>query len=385
MPDPSFSTWTIVFLIAAVQGAFVAFVLLVRKRGWRPANRLLAALLLLFSFTLFEYVLYWTGYIYSFMHLANLSAQLPFLFGPLVYLYLRTIYEQRALSRRDVWHLLPFCIATMLYLPWLTLDAAAKQAITLGQTGFPISRDVLRLLVWTRVAHLAAYAVWNGWYLQQQPGVGKTARWARLINGFYLGFLLAYTAYFVLVRFPFFSLAWDYHISATMTAFIYMIAYAGYVQPAVFDGFDFTEPGAPVKYKNSSLTEEAGRSLLKKLTDLMAQEQLYRNPELNLDGLASSLEASKHHVSQIINEQIGLSFFEYINQLRIEDAKRLLAETSRSDLHVIEVAYAVGFNNKVSFNNAFKRLTGMTPTAFRKSHARTDDSATGQPGAVETQ
>lgn len=373
------------FLIAAVQGAFVAFVLLVRKRGWRPANRLLAALLLLFSFTLFEYVLYWTGYIYRFIHMANLSAQFPFLFGPLVYLYLRTIYVQRPLGKRDFLHLLPFVLAVILYLPWLTLDAASKQAIKIGQAGFPMSRLMLQVLLWTRVAHLLGYAVWNAWYVQQQPHVGKTARWAKLVNGFYLGFLLAYTSYFVLVRFPFFSLAWDYHISATMTAFIYLIAYAGYVQPAVFDGFEFTEPGAPVKYKNSSLTEEAGRSLLKKLNDLMAQEQLYRNPELSLDALANSLDASKHHVSQIINEQIGLSFFEYINQLRIEDAKRLLAETSRSDLHVIEVAYAVGFNNKVSFNNAFKRLTGMTPTAFRKSHARTDDSATGQPGAVETQ
>ncbi|MCB9316373.1 MAG: helix-turn-helix domain-containing protein [Lewinellaceae bacterium] len=385
MPDASFSTWTIVFLIAAVQGGFVALALLMRKRGQRLANRLLAVLLLMFSFTLFEYVMYWTNYIFRFMHLANLSAQLPYLFGPLVYLYLRTIYEQRPLSRRDLWHLLPFVIAVMLYLPWLMLDAATKAAITTGKAGFPISRIILQLLLWARVAHLFGYAVWNAWYLHQQPRVGKTARWARLINGFYLGFLLAYTSYFVLIRFPFFSLAWDYHISATMTAFIYLIAYAGYVQPAVFDGFDFTDPGAPVKYKNSSLTEEAGRSLLKKLTELMVQEQLYRNPELNLDALANSLDASKHHVSQIINEHIGLSFFEYINQLRIEDAKQLLAETSRSDLHVIEVAYAVGFNNKVSFNNAFKRLTGMTPTAFRKSHARTDDSSSGQPGAVGAQ
>jgi AraC-like DNA-binding protein len=68
-----------------------------------------------------------------------------------------------------------------------------------------------------------------------------------------------------------------------------------------------------------------------------------------------------------------------VNQLRVEEAKALLAETTRSDLHVIEVAYAVGFNNKMSFNAAFKKATGMTPTEYRRNHGQTDSVAE-QPG-----
>ena len=166
-----------------------------------------------------------------------------------------------------------------------------------------------------------------------------------------------------------------------MTAFIYLIAYAGYVQPAVFDGYAWTEPATPVKYRNSGLTPEASRSLLQNLTEMMREEQCWRDPDISLEKLANALNASKHHVSQVINEHLGTSFFEYINQLRIEEATQLLAETTRSDLHVIEVAYAVGFNNKVSFNSAFKKATGMTPTEYRRSHSKSD-SAAGQPGAV---
>ena len=82
-----------------------------------------------------------------------------------------------------------------------------------------------------------------------------------------------------------------------------------------------------------------------------------------------------------INEHLGASFFEYVNQLRIEEAKRLLTETTRSDLHVIEAAYMVGFNNKVSFNTAFKKATGMTPTEYRRNHAKSDGCEE-KPGAV---
>ena len=69
-----------------------------------------------------------------------------------------------------------------------------------------------------------------------------------------------------------------------------------------------------------------------------------------------------------------------MNQLRVEEARQLLAETSRSDMHVIEVAYAVGFNNKASFNAAFKRATGMTPTEYRRSRGLSDLPGS-QPGS----
>lgn len=166
-----------------------------------------------------------------------------------------------------------------------------------------------------------------------------------------------------------------------MTAFIYLIAYSGYVQPAVFEGFAWTEPGAPAKYRNSGLTAAAIRSLRQKLSELMDQEKLYRDPDISLDALAMRLGASKHHVSQVINEHEGANFFDYVNQLRIREAMVLLSATPRSDLHVIEAAYKVGFNNKVSFNTAFKKHTGLTPTEFRRHHGKTDGQE-GLPGAV---
>jgi AraC-like DNA-binding protein len=377
-----FDVWTLVFLVAAVQGLFVAFVLARWRQGPQSANRLLAMLLLLFSITLGEYVLFWSNSLMLYPHAAQLTAQFPFLFGPLIYLYCRTIYEERPLQTSDLLHAVPFLLAIAVCLPWYVSDAESKRAIMMQQAAYPVPRILMQIILWGRIAHLSAYAVWNFRYIRRQPAVGDTARWALTLNGFFVGFIIAYTSYYILVRFSFFNVAWDYHISAVMTAFIYLIAWSGYTRRAVFDGYAWTEPNAPAKYRNSGLTPEAGRSLLQSLEELMVIEKCYQDPDITLEKLAGMLNASKHHVSQTINERLGVSFFEYINQLRIEEAKNLLVETSRDEMHVIQVAYAVGFNNKVSFNAAFKKSTGMTPTAYRRSH-RKSDTAAGQPGAVE--
>lgn len=378
---PVFDAWSVVFLIAAVQGLFVAFVLFRWRRGDRQANRLLAAVMLLFSVTMLEYVLYWIGCWRRFPHMAETSSQFPFLYGPLMWFYLRTIYTGKKIARADWLHIAAFLFAVILLIPWYALDAESKRAVFRGEAKFPVSGTVLNALIAFRVAHMLAYAVWNFVFISRQPRVGATTRWALTINWLFTGFLLSYTSYFILSWTGILNPQWDYQVSAAMTVFIYMIAYAGYAQPAVFEGYQWTDPNAPVKYKNSGLTPEAGRSLLQSLNWLMEQEKAFLNPDISLEKLANTLNASKHHVSQVINEHLGASFFEYVNQLRIEEAKRLLAETTRSDLHVIEAAYMVGFNNKVSFNTAFKKATGMTPTEYRRNHAKSDGSEE-KPGAV---
>jgi AraC-like DNA-binding protein len=375
---PVFNSWTIIFLLAAAQGFFIAFVLWRWKRGVRQGNRLLACLLALFSLSMLEYVLYWTGLIINWPHFSNLSANFPILYGALIWLYLRTIYEDKPLTRTDLWHLFPFVLCSLPFLPWYFAATSVKQQHLASQSPFDWLGWPLRIQFWARMAHLAGFAAWNCWYISKQPKVGDTTRWAWAICSFQVVFALAYMSYFFLIQFPFFSLTWDYHISAVMTVMIYLIAYAGYVQPAVFDGLNWTEANTPAKYRNSGLTPEASRTLLEHLELLMLQERIYHDPEINLDKLAKLLDASKHHVSQVINEHLGMSFFEYVNLLRVNEARNLLAESTRSDLHVIEVAYSVGFNNKTSFNAAFKKATGMTPTEYRKNHG-TSDTENGQP------
>ena len=79
------------------------------------------------------------------------------------------------------------------------------------------------------------------------------------------------------------------------------------------------------------------------------------------------MSSTRHNISQVINEHFGVSFFHFVNKYRIEEALRILSTDTSSNLNIIDVAYDVGFNNKVTFNKAFKIETSLTPTNYIKS------------------
>lgn len=87
--------------------------------------------------------------------------------------------------------------------------------------------------------------------------------------------------------------------------------------------------------------------------------------DLSLKRLSEATEVSENHISETLSQHLQTNFFRYVNGYRIELAKRLLATTSKN---VSTIAYDVGFNSKSTFNSAFKRSSGMTPTAFRNAN-----------------
>ena len=99
----------------------------------------------------------------------------------------------------------------------------------------------------------------------------------------------------------------------------------------------------------------------------MSREQLYKENNLKLETLAEKLKSNRHFVSQVINQYYKTNFFDFINANRIDEAKRLLVSDSHA-LNIIEIAYTVGYNNKVTFNTVFKRFTGVTPSENRKKY-----------------
>ena len=90
----------------------------------------------------------------------------------------------------------------------------------------------------------------------------------------------------------------------------------------------------------------------------------FRDQDIKLDIVAAKLGYSKHHISHIINQKLGVSFSTYINTLRIKDACNLLENT---DKKIADISEATGFNSIRSFNRSFIKIMRMTPLEYRKN------------------
>ena len=100
----------------------------------------------------------------------------------------------------------------------------------------------------------------------------------------------------------------------------------------------------------------------------MIANEPFLNPTLSISNLAQQLHLPTRDLSVLINQDLNQHFFDFINAYRITKAKEILKDTSRSKLTILEILYEVGFNSKSSFNTAFKKHTGLTPTQFRKNN-----------------
>lgn len=117
------------------------------------------------------------------------------------------------------------------------------------------------------------------------------------------------------------------------------------------------------KYEGSSLNQDEIPDYIVKLNRLMENEKVYLNNVIRLSDLSEMMTINKHHLSQIINQHYGLSFYDFINQFRVNEAKDIIIKHPEYTLH--QVAFDSGFNNKTSFVNAFKKFEKVPPSKFR--------------------
>ncbi len=102
------------------------------------------------------------------------------------------------------------------------------------------------------------------------------------------------------------------------------------------------------------------------LNTLLEQEEVFTDPEINLASLADKVGISMNNLSFVINNSYNMNFYALINNYRVEKVKDMLAKKQYSHLTILGIAYEAGFTSKSTFNNAFKKETGLTPSEYMK-------------------
>lgn len=160
---------------------------------------------------------------------------------------------------------------------------------------------------------------------------------------------------------------------AGFTFFAFAISFYGYKQRTVFmelkkkrdkSGND-EHIVSETRYEKSGLKEDIAKKYMKLLLSYMVNENPYLDGDLTIHDVSKSLNIPRHHLTQVINENMKMNFYYFINEYRVEEAKNRLTDPKFKNFTILSIAYDSGFNSKSSFNGVFKKFTGYTPSSFR--------------------
>jgi AraC-like DNA-binding protein len=120
----------------------------------------------------------------------------------------------------------------------------------------------------------------------------------------------------------------------------------------------------PQKYASKKIEDAEAIQLISELKKVMKENYFHKNTNVKLKDIALKLGVSSHQLSQLLNDNLGKSFALFINEYRIEEAKSLLKENNHFTLEAI--GFEAGFSSKSTFYATFKKIVGLTPSAYKK-------------------
>ena len=120
-------------------------------------------------------------------------------------------------------------------------------------------------------------------------------------------------------------------------------------------------------FQDNQLNEEQYEELIKGINYLMEEKKFFKNKQFTIRDFAKELNTNRNYVSQIINEYFQTNFNNFVNEYRVKEARKLLISQENNQYTIEAIGNMVGFHSKATFNNSFKKFTGVTPSFFRKN------------------
>lgn len=365
---PKLNTLSFLYLYVALIGFYIAIILHFNKKVDPTAKMLISSFIFIHSVFIFHIFLNITRYQYQFPHTYRISTVFSFLYGPLLYLYFKKITTQYKFKKIDLLHFLPTLLFALYLLPSYLMSADQKLELMLGRVDVGRSYSDKAIIV-LKLMSLLIYGYFiRRLYLASKRKADITkenARWQKNIFVIHILYVSSYLIYGLLLGNNI-TFGFLFHMQVVCMALMVMyIGYSANVQPDVFNG-SFTFNKMFFKYEKSGLTKSLSNELKENLIYLFDHEKIYKENSISLETLSAKLNTSRHNASQVINEHFNMSFHELINSYRIQEAKEMLNSDRQKNLNIIDIAYEVGYNNKVTFNKAFKKDTQLTPSQYQR-------------------
>jgi len=371
----SFDFISIITALGIAQGLFLSVAIWGASSQNKKANKILSITILFLTVSISHGVLTYTNLYYHTPHLILTGLPLSFTLGPLclLYFYYLTNPDFRFHLKYSLLFL-PFILCIAALLPFYIKPGPEKLIILsvfLNDGKLYIPSQVLGIL---SQVHMWVYLViiWKK-VSRHQEMIKKTFSTIDKINlswiHYFIG-LYAFSFVFLLLATILrltgnLSLGFERIVPLVVAVIFYFLGYRGFQQAPIFATASEKET-VHRKYERSSLNREEALQYKQELIDLMNQEKMYSDPSLTLNDLASELAVNRNLLSQIINEEIGQNFYDFVNTYRINEIRERLKYKDSNDIPLLQLAMEAGFNSKATFNAVFKKVTGKTPSAYKK-------------------
>lgn len=371
---------TLILIIIGVYLSVKQIIFLFTKKAEKSsANKYLGTLILVFFIYYLPGILYRFDLLAQIPHVIGLQTFTQFLMGPFVYFYVVACTQEEFEMKPILWlHFVPFILDLLSGIPFLAQSASDKLLFYQDFVSGGKVRGSEIILV-AKAMHSMIYFTLALWTVRQYRNYLPTT--ASYIEKTYHLWL---TFFVVFVTLPIFTLLVIYLtefsplysmfiIAASATILLIVIDLAIAYKPEIFQTFPQrmqANDSSKYKYGGSKLEEHQKEKYLSKLKEYVRQHKPYTDQKLTLGGLSEQLNIPAHHLSQVINEKLKVNFLDYINQHRVESAKKSLLDPAMDQYTIIAIAYEAGFNSKSTFYAVFKKHTGQTPNQFKKYHLK---------------
>ncbi len=362
-----------IFLCMAAGLSFLLAVHFLTKDQKQLPDKLLGIIMFLFSADLMFVYVQITDYWKTHPHLIGLTATVPYLYGPILYLFAKSISEKiNRLRQIDYLHFLPFVIMNIWGLGNVYFrDAEYKFGLITNSTDEPIISilgmcipvvGIIYVFFSSKVFYNYRKRIKENFSNIDQINM-EWLRYFLIGNGVVWSFVIL--AYLVSENLP----EWFRHnwlIYIPLSVFIFVIGYISLTRKSSYlvNSAEIIQETTPA-YSRSGLTDSQADDIIERLYKIMQHEKPYKNSSLRLQDLSNSLNIPPHYLTEILNTRLKQNFYDYINKFRVDEVKSLIEQDRNKKYNLLNLALEAGFSSKSSFNSIFKKHTGLTPSQFR--------------------
>lgn len=360
-------------LVGVIQGFIFAFVVFTSKKYKSLSNLYLAALILTFSYNLFQYYILSSKILSEVNFVIYVFIPVVPLFAVFVYFYVHALlFPEKKITKKMKWLYLPFFffLISSILIKILLLISPDLEIRPLLKLHYGVNfLHELFSLFFAAVMCFLAYRLTIK-YEKSQINIRPKMQIQWLKFMIFLPLLSNVLMWIYGIFCSVYKITPNYYpLWIFLSLMIYSLGHIGIYKYGINEEREKIREFS-TKFEVKIKIPGPQNKNIELLEKYILHDKNYLDSNLTLEKTAENLSLNKSYLSRLINSELEVSFTDYVNKFRVEEAKNYLENQEFSNYTLVAVGLEAGFNSKSAFNNSFKKFTGMTPSEYKKSLAK---------------